>query len=65
MGNWTGNADNKFTTTSKNGKTEKRLEYVEKKRKKATQVKQKIQLEEINQKVLVKEGRLKRYCDGI
>ena len=32
---------------------------------KATQVKQTIQPEEINQKMLAKEGRLKRYCDRI
>ena len=48
--------------TDKNDKTkEKTLKHVGTKRKKATQEKITIQLEEINQKVLAKEGRLKRY----
>ena len=35
------------------------------KKKKATQLKQMIQLKEINQKVLTKEGRLKGFQDRI
>ena len=31
---------------------------------KTTQLEQKIQFEKVNQKVLVKEGKLKRYWDG-
>ena len=41
------------------------LEHVGMKRKKATQVKQRIQLKEINQQVPVTERRLKRYRDKI
>ena len=59
MGNSTGNADKKATKTGKNEKG-KTLKYGGTKKKKATQEKI-IQLEEINQKVLAKKGRLKRY----
>ena len=63
-GNSTGNADKKFTTTGKNDKTKKRRRKIlEQKRK--TQEKMKIKLEEMNQKVLAKEGRLTRYQEKV
>ena len=61
MGNSAGTADKKSTKTGQNGKT-KRSWYMweqngkDNKRKKIT-----VQLEEINQKVMAKERRLKRY----
>ena len=62
MENSAENADKKATKTGKNNKTKKkRWNMLGQKEKKATQEKITIQLEEINQKVLVKEGRLKRY----
>ena len=48
----------------KNGKTKKNAGTCWDKKEKATQVKMIIKLEEINQRVLVKEGRLKRYWDS-
>ena len=62
MENYIGNIDKKSTTTSRNAKTdEKRWD----KKKKGTQLKQTVRFGEINQKVLEKEGRLKRYQDRI
>ena len=63
MGNSTGNVDKKSVTTSKNDKTKEK--YWNMLGKKATQVKQTIRLEKINQKVRSKEARLKRYQDRI
>ena len=60
MGNSTGNANKKPTETGQNDKTKKRrCNMREQKRKGNTR--KIIQLEEINQKVLAKEGRLKRH----
>ena len=62
MGNLTGNANNKTTKTSQNDKKKKRgAEISGNKKEQATREKITVQLEEINQKVLAKEGRLKRY----
>ena len=65
MRNSTGNADMKYTRT-KIDKTEgKYWNGLRQRRKVTQQLKQKIQREEINQKALAKEGRLKRYWDRI
>ena len=62
MGNSIGIADKKSTKTGKNDKRKKkRMKYFGTKKEKATQGKITLQLEEINQKVLTKDGRLKRY----
>ena len=61
MGNLTGNADKKSTKTGQNDKTIENAGICRNKKEKATQEKIAIQLEEINQKVLAKERRLKRY----
>ena len=60
MGNSTGNANKKPTKTGQNDKTKERRWNMREQKGKATREKI-IQLEEINQKVLAKEGRLKRY----
>ena len=66
MGNSTRNADKKSVTTSKNDKTkEKCWKMLRQKGKKTTQEKMEIELEENNQKILVKEERLKRYRDRV
>ena len=61
MENLSGNADEKSTATSKKDKKEvERCDMLGLKEKKTTHpVKQAIQLEKINQKVLAKEGKLK------
>ena len=63
IGNSTGKVDKKYTTTSENDKTEG--ERWNMRQKKAMQVKQTIQLEEIKLKVLTKDRRLKRYWNRI
>ena len=61
MGNSSENADKKSMTTSKNDKNKgKRWKMLAQKGKSNTR-KMTIQLVEINQKVLAKEGKLKRY----
>ncbi len=60
MGNQIGNT-NKKSTTTKDVKTEEKHENILEQRRNETQLELKIQLEEIYQKVLAKEGRLKRY----
>ena len=52
-------------TTSKKDKTKKWWNMLDEKKKATQQVKQMIQLKEINQKILAKEGRVKRYHDRI
>ena len=59
MGNSTGNTDKKSTKTGQNDKKEKNM--LRQKEKSNTRKKKTLQLEEINQKVLAKEGRLKRH----
>ena len=61
MGNSTGNANIKTTKTSQNDKKKNGVEISGNKKEQATQEKITVQLEEINQKVLAKEGSLKRY----
>ena len=66
----TGNIDRKTTTTRKNDKTDKkRWSLLEQKEKSNTskkkKKKKKKKLEEINQKVLAKDGRQKMYRDKI
>ena len=62
MENSTGNANKKSTKTGQNDKTkERRWNMWRQKKGKAIQEKVTIQFEEINQKILAKEGRLKRY----
>ena len=62
MGNSTGNADSKnLRKQAKMIKQRKNTGKCRDKKEKAIQEKITIQLEEINQKVLAKEGRLKRY----
>ena len=61
MWNSTGNAGKKSTTTNKNDKTEGERWTMLGQKEKAIRVKLTIQLEEINQNVLAKEERLKRY----
>ena len=51
----------KTTKTSQNGLKNRGAEIIGEKKEQATQEKITVQLEEINQKVLAKEGRLKRY----
>ena len=66
MGNSTGNADKiKLRKQTKTVKQRKNAETCSDKKKKATEEKITTQLEEINQKVLAKEGRLKRYRQRI
>ena len=55
----TGNPDKKSSKTSQNGKTDPRI--CGKRMEKTTREKITVQLEEISQKVLAEEGRLKRY----
>ena len=61
MGNSTGNATKKSTKTRKMLKQRKNAGTCWDKKEKVIQEKITIQLEEINQKVISKEGRLKRY----
>ena len=61
MGNSTGNANNKTTKTSQNDKKKRDAEINRNKKELATQEKITVQLEEINEKVLAKERRLKWY----
>ena len=61
MGNSTGKADKKATKTGKKNKQRRDAGTRGDKKEKATQGNMTIQLEEIDQKVLAKEGRLKRY----
>ena len=61
MGNSTGNANRNLRKQVKMIKQRKDTGTCRDKKEKATQRKIKIQLEEINQKVVVKKGRLKRY----
>ena len=63
MGNQTGSTDQKSTATSINAKTDEKRNMREREEK--DNKKQMIKLEEIHQKVLAKEGRLKRYRDRI
>ena len=60
MGNLTGNVDKKATETYKTDETKKISGKCWDKKYKTTQEKMTIKLQEINQKVLAKEGRLKR-----
>ena len=60
IGNSTGNADKTSTKTEQNGKRKRSWNMWEQ-NEKTTREKITVQLEEINQKVLAKEGRLKRY----
>ena len=55
------NSDRKPTKTTESDKRKKKAEMNRNRREKTTQEKLTIQLEEIYQKVLAKEGRLKRY----
>ena len=61
IGNSTWNTNKKTTKTSQNDKKKRGAEISGNKKEQATQEKKIVQLEEINQKVLGKEGRLKRY----
>ena len=61
MRNSTGNADNKSTKAGQNDRTKERRFNMQEQKWKGNTRKITIQLEEINLKVLVKEGRLKRY----
>ena len=61
MGNSTGNTDKKATKIGKMIKQRKNAGIYRDKKGKATQEKITIQLEEINEKILAKQGRLKRY----
>ena len=65
MKNSIGNAGKKSKKTGKNDKTKIDAGICWDKMEKATQEKITIQLEEINQKVLTKEGRVKRYREGV
>ena len=68
MGNLTGNADEKSTKTGKNDKTKKNVRTSRDKRKRQHKKKNKnkiIQLEEIDKKLLAKDGRLKRYQQSV
>ena len=60
MGISTRNSDRKPTETTESGKTKKKKAEINRKEK-TTQEKLTVQLEEIHQKVLAKEGWLKRY----
>ena len=57
MGNSTENADKKSTKTCQNDKTKERRWNMERQKEKGNTIK----LQETEQKVLAKEGRLKRY----
>ena len=66
MGNSTGNADKKnLRKQAKMIKQRKDAETFRDKKEKVTQGKITIQLEEINQKVLTKEGLLMRYRERV
>ena len=69
MVNKTGNTDKKFTTTNKNAKTEEKYWNMLGRKEKSNPT---IKINDttqgdksINQKVLVKKGRLKRYRESI
>ena len=61
MGNSIGNADKKSTKTGQNDKTKERFWNMWERKGIRNTRKKTVQLEEINQKLLTKEGRLKRY----
>ena len=61
MRNSTRNSDKKSTKKAKMIKQKKDAGIIKNRKEKTTQEKLTIQLEEINQKALAKEGRLKRY----
>ena len=65
MGNSTGNANEKTTKTSQNDKKKKRgAEISRNKKEQATQGKITVELEEIDQEVLAKVGRLRDIDKG-
>ena len=61
MQNLTGNTYTRSTKTGQNNETMERCWNMLEEKGKATQEKITVQLEEINQKVLAKEGRIKRF----
>ena len=65
MGNLTGNTDKKTTITSKMIKQRKNTGTCWDKKEKSNSSKMTIRLDRINQKELMKEGRLKRYQDRV